>query len=94
MGNIPSNTFDTYKNNATVCRAIRESVHRFLYTYLDTYAMNGFSSTTRVNEITPAWENAILTAQVITGILTAACLGMVAASWVLWYRNDREIAEI
>lgn len=80
-----------FKDNATFCIALREAVHRSLYTRLYSNAMNGFSSSTRVDIITPAWEKAILAFEIISGIIMGACLGMTVACWVFWYRDERKL---
>lgn len=90
MGGMTDKSLDGYKDNATVCLALREAAHRNLYTQLNSAAMNGMSSSTDVVYVKPAWEKAVLAGEIISGILAAACLGMVAASWVLWYKDKRE----
>ncbi len=89
MGNFAETALDQYKDNATVCLAIREVAHRNLYNQLNSFAMNGMSTTTRVVEIMPGWEIAILVVEIVSGVFAALCLGMTVASWILWYRKKQ-----
>lgn len=75
--------FNNYKNNATVCKAIRESCHRILYTQLHSSAMNGVSRTAKIVKITPWWQAALTAAIAAAGVVTALCLAMAVLSFVL-----------
>lgn len=44
------------KNHGEIAWAMRESVHRILYTVVHSAGMNGFSANTRVITITPEWQ--------------------------------------
>lgn len=93
MGGMQKGALDEYKNNATVRLALREAAHRNLYAQLNSAAMNGISSNTRVEEITPGWETALLSLEIVAGILAAGCIAMTAASWALWYLKKRQTAD-
>lgn len=93
MGNMTSTALDQYKDNATVCLALRETAHRIAYTQLHSASMNGVSSNTHVEYVTPAWEKAIVAAEIASGVLAALCLGMTAVCWILWYKEKRRNAE-
>ena len=70
-------------------RAMREAVHRNLYVMVNSAAMNGMSSDTRVERITPPWELAVLGTEIASGILAGCCLVMVCLSWVFWYKKQK-----
>ena len=89
LGNFNNSHMDVYKNDPTICQALREISHRTLYTYLHSYAMNGMTSSTRVVKVMPGWEIAMLTIEIVSGILMGLCLCMVAASWILWYFDNK-----
>ena len=57
-----------------VAWALREAMHRILYTVVHSNAMNGTSVHTRIEKVTPWWQTAILAARIVTGVLTLACL--------------------
>lgn len=92
MGNFPVGALDSYYNNknATVCLAVRESAHRILYTQLHSLMMNGISADTRFIEVVPGWETGLIAIKIVSGILMGLCLGMVAASWVIWYLGKKQ----
>lgn len=99
MGNFPQGALDSYYNskNATVCLAVRESAHRILYTELHSNMMNGISADTRFIEVVPAWEGVLKALTIVSGVFMGLCLGMVAASWVLWYldrKNNKKPEEV
>ncbi len=75
--------FNAYKNNPTVCRAIRTACHRILYTQLHSNAMNGFSVNTHVRSVTPWWQMAIIGIEICFGVLMGICLVMAASSFVI-----------
>ena len=89
MGSVGANALDDYKDNATVCQALRQATHRNLSIMLGSAAMNGITSSTTTEYVVPGWEKAIIALEIVSGILAFACLAMVATSWVLWYRNNR-----
>ena len=60
--------------HADVAWAMREAMHRILYTVVHSNAMNGTSVHTRIEKVTPWWQTAILAARIVTGALTLACL--------------------
>lgn len=82
--------FNDFRNNATVCLAMRKAAHRVLYNQLQSSAMNGVSSSTEVIYVTPAWEKMILALEIVSGIITGLCAAMVAASWVLWAKDRKK----
>lgn len=90
MGNMDVGALDEYRNNATLCSALREATHRNLYVQLNSSGMNGISSSTHVEYVVPTWERVLLAIKIVTGIIAGVCLVMVAVSWVMWYRDERE----
>lgn len=89
LDSVPEEMFADFQGNATVCRAMREAVHRNLYVMVNSAAMNGMSSDTRVERITPPWELAVLGMEIASGILAGCCLVMVCLSWVFWYKKQK-----
>lgn len=91
LDSVPETMFTEFQGNATVCRAMREAVHRNLYVMVNSSAMNGMSSNTRVEKITPPWEMAVLGAEVAAGILAGGCLLMTGLAWVHWLKKRKNI---
>ena len=77
------NEFGEYKNNPVVAQAIREAAKHNLYAQVHSNTMNGLKSGVKIIEITPWWKKVITGATVATGIITAACLGLTIASFIL-----------
>ena len=75
--------WDAYKDNATVCLAIREACHRMLYNQLNSNAMNGVTANTRFIDITPSWQIALTAAQAVSVALTVICLLMTIVGFVV-----------
>lgn len=61
--------FDDYKDNPTVCQAMRERAHEVLYVLVNSASMNGFDSDTLIVKITPWYFNVITIVQVTSGVL-------------------------
>ena len=72
-----------YKDNATVCTALRESAHRLLYTVLHSFSMNGIKSSTRFVYNEPFYYGIVSTAQTISAIVAIVSVAMFALSLVL-----------
>ena len=85
--------FNGYKNNATVCLAIRESCHRILYTQLHSSAMNGVDINARFEKVVPWWQAALIAGISVAAVVTALCLAMAVLSYVLpGLRRKKEYA--
>ena len=89
LGSVGPKMLEDYENNATVCQALREATHRTIYTRLDSMAMNGISSSTKIVYVRPAWEKLLLAMEIVLGIFAGLALAGVAASWVFYFRNKR-----
>ncbi len=83
-------TFNAYRNNATVVKAMREACKRNLYTQLHSMAMNGIGTDTVIVQITPWWQTAILAAQVTAGLAAGICLLMTVAAFILHAREHKK----
>lgn len=94
LGSGSKDAFDDYRDNATVCLAIREACHRILYTRLHSNAMNGVSTNSVIVYTTPWWENAITTVQIVSGILTGLSLVMTVLSFVLNMKTNNKKEKI
>ena len=55
-GNDDASAYAPYRNNATVCRALRESTKCIILNVARTHAMNGMSLDSKVIPVTPWWE--------------------------------------
>jgi len=77
-----------WKDNPTVCNAMREAAKRNLYVMANSSAMNGLSRGAEIIYHTPWWQNALLAAQIVVGVLGAAAVGMAIASFVLAKKRD------
>ena len=60
--------------HADVAWAMREAMHRILYTVVHSNAMNGVSADLVIEVVTPWWQTAVLAAQIATGALCLAFL--------------------
>lgn len=58
-----------YKDDAAVAQAMRQATHRILYTVANSNAMNGISSGGKIVTITPWWQIALITLDVVLGLL-------------------------
>lgn len=67
-------TVENYKNNATFVSALRRATHNILYTAVNSAAMNGIASNTRIVTITPTWQYWLYTLDAV--VVLAAALGM------------------
>lgn len=85
-GNIYKNCYKA--GNATACLAVRESMRRVFYVMVNSSAMNGISSATRVQYVVPTWEKLVLALQIVSGILAAGCIAMTVISWIKYKRNN------
>ena len=90
MGNFTGGIYNNcYKaGNATACLALRESMRRVLNVMVNSSAMNGISSSTRVQYVVPTWEKLVLALQIVSGILAAGCIAMTVVSWVKFKRDN------
>lgn len=64
--------------------AMREAAHRILYTVVHSNAMNGYNVGTRVIHLTPWWQTAIMSVQIVTGII----MGLSVVAWCVPYALD------
>ncbi len=85
--------FDNYKNNATVCAAMREACHRILYTTLNSKAMNKLSNNSKVIYHTPWWQTLITSMQITFGIIAGVCIAVTVAAFVLAYLDKKRNGE-
>ena len=75
MGGSNPTALDSYKNNATLATALRETVHRILYTKLHSNVMNGLTLSTKIVYLTPWWETTLDILSITS--LTLACISIV-----------------
>ncbi len=68
--------------------AMRESVHRVLYTVVHSYYMNGIAATDRIVQLTPGWMSAVTGLQAAFGVLFGLSAVAYVASVVL---NRKEL---
>lgn len=67
-------------NHSDVAWALRESMHRILYTVVHSNAMNGISVNTTIEHVTPWWQAALLAVQIVSGVGLVAALAWCALS--------------
>ena len=60
--------------HADVAYAVREAMHRILYTVVHSNAMNGVSVHTHVEKVIPWWQSAIWAAEGILGLGLLCCI--------------------
>ena len=48
--------------------AMREAAHHILYAFVNSSAMNGQSANDRIEIITPWWQPALLSLQIVSGV--------------------------
>lgn len=58
-----------YKDNATVCNAMRDASKHILYTVANSNAMNGISENVQIVEVRAWWQTAIIVLDVVFGVL-------------------------
>ena len=61
-------------NDVNLFSAVREACHRILYTFVNSKAMNGISSSIEVVPVNPWWKTALIDADIIFGCLAALCI--------------------
>jgi beta-glucosidase len=81
MRDIHTNQLATYKNDPVIVTAMRDSLHRILYTVANSNAMNGISTADRMKTVTPWWQ------LVIYGIMALAAIGTIAGIYMLVKAN-------
>ena len=69
-----------YKDDPAIVSALRESAHRILYTVANSNAMNGISSSARVETITPWWKTALMGVDIAVGALFLLSAAMLVRS--------------
>lgn len=82
-GNWKADKFAPYKTNAAVAQAIRLATKRVIYNVVRTNAMNGTSVSTKVIEVTPWWETALITISIVLGVLFVIALAGLVTTRVL-----------
>ena len=60
--------------HADVAWAMRESMHRILYTVVHSNAMNGISENTSITKVNPWWQTVLVVGIGVTGLATAAAV--------------------
>ena len=84
-GNWKADKFAPYKTNAAVAQALRLATKRVIYNVVRTNAMNGTSISTRVVEVTPWWETALIAISIVLGVLFVLALAGLIATRVIKY---------
>ena len=78
---------DTLKGDLKLLTATREACHRILYSYVNSNAMNGVSSTSKIEEITSWWMAVIY---VINGVVAVFAVGSILMYFVSLSRANRK----
>ena len=62
---------DMFQSDPVLRVAMREAAHHILYAFVNSAAMNGQASNDRIELITPWWQPALLTLQIVSGVASA-----------------------
>lgn len=62
---------DTLKSDAKLLEAVRESCHRILYTYVNSNAMNGVSSSSKIVSVMPWWKGVLYGIDAVIAVFAA-----------------------
>lgn len=87
--NIDETPYQDAKNNPTIALKIREATHRVLYVIVNSNAMNGISSNTRIYEVKVWWQHLVTGVQIGFGVL----LGISIVALVLSIIYNKQINE-
>lgn len=77
---------ENVKGDANLQKAIKDSLHYTLYSYVNSNLMNGVTSSTSVDYILTTWQKALIGVDIFFGVLTVLCL-------VLYVRNVKKCKE-
>ncbi len=91
MGGSNPTALDAYKNNAVVAKALRETVHRILYTKLHSNTMNGMTVNSRIIPVTPWWKKSLQVGSYVSLGLMCSCVVMFALSFIIPYLVNRKL---
>lgn len=65
---------DSIRNDSVLRTAVQDACHRMLYNFVNSVAMNGISSSTRIETVTPWWQTALITVDALFGAATAVTM--------------------
>lgn len=83
-------SFTKYRNNPAVLNRMRLACHRILYAVVNySAAMNGISSTTKIVPVMVWWESALLTANIILGVLTVTSVAIFVLMTIISRKKNR-----
>ena len=83
MASGSATALDAYKDNAYFALKVRDSAKRIIYNIVNFSAsMNGISSNTKVESVTPWWDTLLTTLVITSGILAAGALALSIVSRV------------
>ena len=68
LGNIQN-----YSNDPVIVHAMRQATKQIIYNVVNSNAMNGISSNTKIVAITPWWQTALIAIDVSIAVVTAVC---------------------
>lgn len=63
---------NSIQNDPVLRTAVRSACHRMLYNFVNSVAMNGMSSNTRIETITPWWQTTLIAMDIVFGVAAAA----------------------
>lgn len=95
---VPNNVFVDYregasKANGELAWAMRESVHRVLYTVVHSNAMNGIGEGTKVVIVEAQWKSTVKGVYVAVGVLFGLSVAFFAVTAVLVVLDKKEFAQ-
>lgn len=76
MPQIHTTNAANYENDAYIVTQMRESMHKILYTVVNSNAMNGLSEADRLELVTPWWQTALYALIAVFAVLTVGSIVM------------------
>lgn len=83
LDNVNLSMYDQARSNPTVAKALREAVHRVLYVVVNSNAMNGINSNTKIYEVKEWWQELVTGIQIGLAILAGIMTLITVAVFVI-----------
>lgn len=81
---------ENFENDAVVLQALRQASHRILFAMVNSNVMNGITPDTQIITVTPEWQKALITADVIAGVILTAAVVAMTVSLVKSIRKSKK----
>ena len=86
-GNNNESVYAAYKNSPTFCEALREATKHIVFTTVHTNIMNGVSASSKVIDIVPWWQTALIGIAIGCGSATLLCGAFLVLTFI---KNKKE----